>query len=180
MLVALLVALVVVAGAWPRTRHILAARAHRRRIDDALPDAIEMLVLVVHAGLTPHQGVVLLSDRAPVPIRPALHEVRRRMSRGAPLSEALVALPDLLGHNAAIVADTLAMAERYGTPIAHALEQLALDVRERRRRRAEAEARTLPIKMAFPLVTCTLPSFVLIAVAPAVMATISSLNDSGL
>lgn len=180
MIVVVLLVVATAAISWPRVRRIVAARAHQRRIDAALPDAIEMLVLVVHAGLTPHQGVVLLSDRAPVPIRPALHEVRRRMSRGAPLAEALDALPDLLGHGAAIVADTLAMAERYGTPIARALEQLALDVRERRRRLAEADARRLPVKMAFPLVVCTLPSFVLIAIAPAVMAAIGSLNSTDL
>ena len=62
------------------------------------------------------------------------------------------------------------MAERHGTPVAHTLEQLALDVRERRRRQAEAEARTLPIRMSFPLVACTLPSFVLVAIVPAVLA----------
>ncbi|MGA9278062.1 MAG: type II secretion system F family protein [Ilumatobacter sp.] len=175
-MVAPLLVLVIVAVIRPRVRRMIAGRAQQRRIDAALPDAIEMLILVVQAGLTPHQGVMLLCDRAPTPIRPALHEVRRRMSRGAPLAEALDALPDLLGHDAAIVADTLAMAERYGTPIARALDQLALDVRERRRRRAEADARKLPIKMAFPLVTCTLPAFVLIAIAPAVMAAIASLN----
>ena len=73
------------------------------------------------------------------------------------------------------IADTLAMAERHGTPIAQTLEQLALDVRERRRRQAEADARKLPIRMSFPLVVCTLPSFVLIAIVPAVLAAMASL-----
>lgn len=172
-------AIVVALAAWPSARRVLATRAHQRRVDAALPDAIEMLILVVHAGLTPHQAIVMLSERAPRPIRPALHEVRRRVSRGAPLAEALRALPERLGPGAAVVADTLAMAERYGTPIGQALEQLALDVRERRRHRADADARKLPIRMAFPLVCCTLPSFVLIAIVPAVLAALSSLGATG-
>lgn len=164
----------------PRIRLHLAARASRRAVDAALPEAIEMLILVVHAGMTPHQAVVMLAERAPRPIQPAFAEVRRRITRGAPLADAIGALPEVLGPGAATVADTLAMAERHGTPIGHALEQLSLDVRERRRRRAEAEARKLPIRMSFPLVACTLPSFVLMAIVPAVMAALASLDDTGL
>lgn len=166
--------------AWPSVRDLIASRAARRRIEAAIPDAIDMLILVIHAGMTPHQAVAMMGDRSPPPIRPALREVRRRVSRGASLAEALSALPEMLGSSAAVVADTLAMSERYGTPIAQALEQLSIDVRERRRRRAEAEARKLPIRMAFPLVCCTLPSFVLVAIVPAVLAAMSSLDTSGL
>jgi len=165
--------------AWPLARRIGERRTVQRRVDAALAPTIEMLVLVIHAGLTPHQAIELLCERAPSPTRPALREVRRRTSRGTPLADALSALPELLGAPAAHLADTLAMAERHGTPIAHALEQLSIDARERRRRRAEAAARTLPIRMSFPLVGCTLPSFVLVAIAPAVMAAMASLGDPG-
>lgn len=165
---------------WPSLRRARVARADRRRVDAAIPDAIDMLILLIHAGLTPHQAIAVLAERAPGPVRPALGEVRRRISRGAPLTEALGALPELLGPSVAVVADTLAMSERYGTPIARALEQLALDVRERRRRRAEADARKLPIRLAFPLVCCTLPSFVLLAIVPAVLAAMASLDTTGL
>ena len=167
-------------GTIPRkVRSLLTRRSTRRAVDAALPDAIEMLVLVIQTGMTPHQAINVLVDRAPPPVRPAFVEVRHRAERGAPLADALDALPDTLGPSANAVADTLAMAERHGTPIAQTLEQLALDVRERRRRRAEAEARTLPIRMSFPLVMCTLPSFVLIAIVPAVLAAMASLGDSG-
>ena len=138
-----------------------------------------MLVLVIQTGMTPHQAIDVLTHRAPAPVRPAFVEVRHRVDRGAPLADALGALPDILGPSANAVADTLAMAERHGTPIAQTLEQLVLDVRERRRRRAEAAARTLPIRMSFPLVMCTLPSFVLIAIVPAVLAAMASLGDTG-
>jgi len=164
---------------WPQLRALRRERTRRRAIDAALPDAIELLVFVVHAGLTPHQAIELLTERAPPAVRPAFAETRRRVERGAPLADALGALPELLGPSATVVADTLAMAERHGTPIADALAQLALDVRERRRRRAEADARTLPIRMSVPLVACTLPSFVLIAIVPAAMAALSSLSDTG-
>ncbi len=165
---------------WPRVRRVLQQRHERAAIDAAFPDAIEMLVLVVRAGMTPHQAVVMLTERAPASVRPAFVEVERRRTRGATLADALGALPDIIGPGANVVADTLAMAERYGTPIAEALEQLSVDVRERRVRQAEAEARKLPIRMSFPLVMCTLPSFVLIAILPAVLGALSSLDGTGI
>lgn len=165
--------------ALPRVRAILVTKRARRRIDAAFPDAVEMLVLVVQAGMTPHQAIRLLEDRAPEPIRPAFADVHHRTSRGVPLADALAALPERLGPGALLVADTLAMAERYGTPIGTALEQLSLDVRERRRRASEADARRLPIRMSFPLVACTLPSFVLLAIVPAVLAALTSLDTTG-
>ncbi len=167
-------------GVHPRLRRVLAQRAHRRAIDASWPEAIEMLILVVQAGLTPHQSIEMLTRLAPAPTRAGFEEVCRRIERGAPLADALRGLVDELGAQANTVADTLAMAERYGTPIAVALDQLAIEVRERRRRQAEAAARQLPIRMAFPLVTCTLPSFVLVAIVPAVLASLSSLSTGPL
>ena len=52
------------------------------------------------------------------------------------------------------------------------------DIRAERRRRAEAQARTLPVKLAFPLVMCTLPSFVLLAIVPALLGAVSTLRGS--
>ncbi len=172
-------ALAIAALTAPRARRLLVEQATKRSIEAALPDAIEMLILVVQAGLTPHQAIHVLAERAPIPVRPGFAGVRHRVERGAALADALQALPGTLGPGATALADTLAMGERHGTPIARTLEQLALDVRERRRRHAEAEARKLPIRMAFPLVTCTLPAFVLVAIVPAVLAALKSLGDTG-
>lgn len=164
---------------WPRVRRAIELRRRQAAIDASLPDAIEMLILVVRAGMTPHQAVTMLTERSPAAVRHAFTEVDRRRGRGATLADALQALPELLGTGAAVVADTLAMAERYGTPIADALEQLSSDVRERRARQSEADARKLPIRMSFPLVVCTLPAFVLIAIVPAVLGALSSLDTTG-
>ncbi|MEP1123325.1 MAG: type II secretion system F family protein [Ilumatobacter sp.] len=164
---------------WPRVVRISRQRRRRAAIEAALPDAIEMLILVVRAGMTPHQAVSMLTECAPLPIRPAFVEVDRRRARGATLADSLRALPEFVGSAANVVADTLTMSERYGTPIGDALEQLSVDVRERRARHAEEQARKLPIRMSFPLVICTLPSFVLIAIVPAVLGALSSIDTTG-
>lgn len=164
----------------PRLRSMRSTRMERQRVIAALPDSIELLVLVIHAGLTPHQAMELLAERAPLPARPAFGEVARRTRRGVPLADALHALTEEFGPPASGVADVLAMAERHGTPISQALEQLSFEVRERRQRQGEAAARRLPIRLSFPLVFCTLPSFVLVAIVPAVLGALRSLDTSGL
>ena len=106
----------------------------------------------------------------------AFAEVVHRTERGQPFADALAALPDRLGDPAGPVADTIATSERHGLALGPALDQLTAEARASRRRLDEAEARKLPVRLSFPLVTCTLPSFVLLAIAPAVIAALSSLG----
>ena len=162
-------------GGLAHRRHRRAV-AHRRAIAAALPDAIELLVLLVHAGLSPTQAVLEAAQRAPLATRAGFAATVHRLQRGQGLAEALVALVDELGPSARPIADGIAAAERYGLPLAPLLDTLSDEARAARRRVAETEARRLPVRLSFPLVVCTLPSFVLLAVVPAVMGTISSLR----
>ena len=73
----------------------------------------------------------------------------------------------------------IAAADRDGTALVPVLDRLAADARAARRRLAEADARRLPVRLTFPLVTCTLPAFVLLAIAPAVLGAVSTLRANG-
>ena len=152
------------------------AVARRRDIAAALPDAIEFLVLLVHAGLSPTQAVLEAAARAPIATRTGFTATAHRLQRGQVLGDALAALVDELGPAAAPVADGIAAAERYGLPLAPLLDNLSEQAHAARRRLAEADARRLPIRLSFPLVVCTLPAFALLAIVPAVIGTISSLR----
>jgi tight adherence protein C len=162
----------------PRVAALISIRRDRRRRERAFPDAVELLVLTVQSGLTPNQAVRNLVATAPDSLRAAFAAVTHRLDRGAPLADALAALRDEIGPSAGALVDAIAGAERYGLPLAPVLERLADDARAARRRIGEADARRLPVKLSFPLVVCTLPSFVLLAIAPSVLAAISSLGDS--
>jgi tight adherence protein C len=157
-------------------RPVVDERRRRRGAHRAFPDAVERVVLLIHAGLTPNLAVRAASRSVPPTIRPAFDAIVHRLDRGVPLGEALDALTDVLGPRAAAVADAFGAADRYGLPLEPMLDQLARDARAERRRLDEADARRLPVRLAFPLVTCTLPSFVLVAIAPAVLAALSSLG----
>ncbi len=161
-----------------RVRLVRTARAGRRAAERSLPDAMDLLVLSVRAGLTPQQAIRDLAASAPDEVRTAFAQVVHRSDRGQAFADALAALPETLGTSALALADTLASSERYGLPVGPMLDQLSTEARAARRRLDEADARKLPVRLSFPLVVCTLPSFVLLAIAPAVVAALSSLGSS--
>lgn len=175
-----LIVAVVIAGSMlvHRVRPLTAARRRVRSIDRVLPDAIELFILTIQAGLSPVQATRELTASAPVEARDGFRAVVHRLERGEPFAQAVRALPERLGPGMVAFADLVGGADRHGTPIGPVLESLASEVRAARRRLDEADARRLPIRLAFPLVVCTLPSFVLLAIAPAVIAALSSLSLS--
>jgi tight adherence protein C len=157
-------------------RPVRAARRERRDVERSLPEAMDLLVLGVRAGLTPAQAVAELSRIGPGCTRHAFGLVTHRTDRGMSFPDALGAIAETLGPIAAGLTDVIATADRYGLPLGPMLDQLANEAREARRRLDQAEARKLPVRLSFPLVTCTLPAFVLVAIAPAVIAALSSLG----
>ena len=154
------------------------ARRQGAAIERALPDAMDLLVLSVRAGLTPFQAVCDLATSDVRAIGDAFGEVVRRTERGQPFADALGALPERLGVHAGGLADVIATSDRHGLPLGPVLDQLTAEVRATRRRLDQADARKLPVRLSFPLVVCTLPSFVLLAIAPAVIAALSSLGGT--
>jgi tight adherence protein C len=174
---ALAVAIAVV-GLLRRLRPVRAEYRRRAAIERALPDAMDQLVSSVRAGLTPFQAVCDLAGSGDRAIGDAFGEVVRRTQRGQPFADALAALPQRLGAQAGGLADVIATSDRHGLPLGPVLDQLTGEIRAARRRLDQADARKLPVRLAFPLVMCTLPSFVLLAIAPAVIAALSSLGAS--
>lgn len=178
-------ALMNLAGWWWMRRIIAGPRRPARTLlrrttpsTESLPDVIDLVVLGVRAGLAPSAALSLGGRHASPDLRPAFDEVDHRLRRAQRLGDALQALPELLGAPAASLADGFAAADRYGLPLEPLLDRLSIEVRTDRRRHAERHARTLPVRLAFPLVCCTLPSFVLLAIAPAVLGAVTTLRGT--
>lgn len=158
-----------------------ARRTQRRRlaaIASDLPDVVDLLVLGVGAGLTVHLAVERVASRATGPLAEELRQVVGEVGLGRRLSEALEDLPrpGRAGEAVRPLVSALLASERYGAPLVDSLERLADEVRRDRRRRAEEAARKIPVKLLFPLVTCTLPAFGLLTVAPLIASAVRSLR----
>jgi tight adherence protein C len=151
-------------------------RARPTQVASTLPDAIELVVLAVRAGALPSTAVSSVVPHLPASIAPAFEAVHLALLDGTRFSEAVQLLPQRLGPAAIPLADSLAAADHDGLPLAPVLERLAAEARMQRRRHADTLARQLPVRLSLPLVLCTLPSFVLLAVAPLLLAALSSLH----
>lgn len=161
------------AAAWHRDRR---RRADREAVARALPDVIDLLVAAVRAGFTPRLAFERLAPLLPPPVAGAVDEVLGLTRLGVRFADALERLPARLGPACWPLVGTLGATERHGTPLGPALDALALEARHARRRAAEAAARRLPVRLAFPLVGCVLPAFVLLTIVPLAAATVRSLR----
>jgi len=156
-----------------------ARRAHRRRlaaIAADLPDVVDLLVLAVGAGLTVRLAVAAVARRSPGPLGAELARAGHDADLGRRLADALDDIPARAGEATRPLVAALIASERYGAPLGAGLERLAHEVRADRRRKAEEAARKVPVKLLFPLVSCTLPAFGLLTVAPLIASAVRSLR----
>jgi Flp pilus assembly protein TadB len=146
-----------------------------RHISASFPDALDLLVLSIRAGYIPAQAIGEITPYLSAELQPSFAAVGRALRRGDRFADALDQLR-ALGSIAQPLVDSLAAADRYGLPLAPVLERLAFEARQQRRRDTDAAARELPVRLALPLVLCTLPSFVLLAIVPLLLGALSSLR----
>lgn len=157
------------------------SRVHRfkrdaRRVALDFPDALDLLVLCIRAGFLPAQAIGEITPHLPVSLRPSFSAVAESMQAGTRFADSLTQLSETIGPIARPLVDSLAAADRYGLPLAPVLERLSFEARQQRRRDTDASARELPVRLAIPLVLCTLPSFVLLAIVPLLLGALSSLR----
>ena len=158
---------------WSRHRR---ARNRETIVRRQFPEFVDLLVLTITSGLTPRRAFESLAGTMLEPIDAAVRGVVDSVRRGHRFADAIRQLPVALGPVAQPLSDALSLADRYGTSLPPVLDRLAFDARADRRRNAEIAARQLPIRLSFPLVGCTLPSFVLLTIVPLMAGTLSSLQ----
>jgi tight adherence protein C len=154
---------------------VVAVRRERRDREvfvGELPLVLDLLQVAVGAGSTPYRALELAVRWGPPASAAAFRTALDATQVGSSLGDALEAVASS-APALAVVTDVLLASERLGAPAAPALTRLAHDVRADLRRRAEARARTLPVKLLFPLVFLVLPAFGLLTVVPALLTALA-------
>jgi tight adherence protein C len=136
----------------------------------ALPDALDLMVVCVEAGLTIDAAMQRVGEELGL-AHPALSRelgmVHMETRVGLARSEAMRNLAQRTG-NAAVqsLVAMLVQADRFGTSIAHALRVHADSLRAARQAAAEELAAKASVKISFPLVLCIFPATFIVLIGP--------------
>jgi tight adherence protein C len=158
-------------------------KSRRRRIRLSIPDAVDLLVICVDAGLGLDQAMMRVSHELQTS-HPDIHlefqVINHEQRAGMPRLEAWQSMAKRtnLGEIDAFV-NMLMQTERFGTPIARALSSFADGLRQKRRQKAEELAAKTTVKIIFPLVLFIFPSLFVVLVGPAAINIIRGLAASG-
>jgi tight adherence protein C len=158
-------------------------RRRQNEMQRALPDALDMLVVSVEAGLGLNQALVRVADEI-YRLSPVLSEqmtlVNLEIRAGTAREEALRNLADRTGlADIASLTGMLIQTDRFGTSVAQALRIHADTMRTKRRQRAEEAAAKTTIKLIFPLVFCIFPALFVVILGPAMIQIMQALKGFG-
>jgi tight adherence protein C len=149
-------------------------KKRRERIRKSLPDALDLMVICVEAGLGLDQAMLRVGKEMIIS-HPDIHQefiqVNLEQMSGKPRMEAWKSaaertqIPEF-----SLFVAMLMQADRFGTPIIRALSRFADEIRLKRRQRAEEMAAKTKIKILFPLVLFIFPCIFIVLLAPAILS----------
>jgi tight adherence protein C len=146
-------------------------KAHLKKVEVGLPDALDMLVICAQAGLALENAiervsVELASANAAVSAELAMCASELRI--GSDRRTALMALGDRTGLDTMKrFAGTLIQTMQFGTPLTHALRVLASEMRTDNLTKFEEKAAKLPVMLTFPMILFILPCIFIVVGGPA-------------
>ena len=155
-------------------------RSRQSAIVRGLPDAIDLMVVCVEAGLslgaTLNRVAAEFGDTSPI-LASEFKLTVLQTQAGKSLANALKSLGDRNGvQDLSTLTSALIQTERLGTRIADTLRVQAEALRVRRLQRAEEVANRAPIKMLFPAVLLIFPALLIVILVPALLRLSSTLE----
>ncbi|MBM7623021.1 type II secretion system F family protein [Sporohalobacter salinus] len=159
-------------------RFLLSKKISKRqkKIQQSLPDVLDLLTVSVEAGLGFDSALVRVVDKIAGPISEEFERLLQEIRMGKPRRDAMRDLgertnvDDLITFITAIV-----QADKLGVSIGKVLRVQSKQIRQKRRQRAEAQAMKAPIKMLLPLVFFIFPTLFIILLGPAAIKVMNSL-----
>jgi len=144
-------------------------RQHRLRL--SLPDALDLLVVSVEAGLGLDQAILRVGEElafAHPELSDELRLINLELRAGKGRADALRNLAERTGvEDIGSLVTMLVQTDKFGTSVAQSLRVHSEVLRTKRRQRAEEAAAKTGVKMVFPLVFCIFPAIWVVTIGPA-------------
>ena len=148
-----------------------AIKARKLELFDNFPDAADLMLVCVEAGLGLDAALVRVADEMKIKSRvltEEIHLTNLETRAGSTREKALRNLGLRTGVDEInTFATMLSQADKFGTSIGESLRVFSDDLRHKRQMRAEELAAKLPTKMLFPLVMCIFPAISMVILGPA-------------
>ena len=155
----------------------------KERIRRSMPDAMDLLVICVDAGLGLDQAILRVGAELGIShkdISQEFAQVNLAQRAGQSRLDAWQTLADRTKiEELQQFTSMLAQTDRFGTPLTKALNRFSEDLRLKRRQKAEEAAVKTKIKIIFPLVLCIFPCIFIVLLAPALLVVASGMTGLG-
>jgi tight adherence protein C len=157
--------------------------SRQKKIREALPDALDLLVVCVEAGQGLDSAIKRVSEdlqtSSPV-ISQELILVNLETMAGLERQQALKNLGERTGVEELIsLCNVLIQSDRFGTSIAQALKTQSDFMRTARRLRLETMAAKTPVKLVFPMLLFIFPAIIVVILGPAIIQVSKYFNKGG-
>ena len=144
--------------------------ARRKDIQKGLPNAMDLLVIAVDAGLGFDAALARVVDKQKGALSDEFAKVLREISLGRPRLEAM----DEMGRSSGVedlhnFIQAIIQSEQFGTGIGKILRIQADEMRRKRRQRAQELGAQATLKMMLPMVGCIFPTLWIVLLGPAAL-----------
>lgn len=152
--------------------HLL-IRSRQREIFNSFPDAADLMLICVEAGLGLDAALSKVTEEmktSSIELAQELHLTSLEMRAGGTREKSLANLALRTGiEEISTFVTMLNQADKFGTSVGESLRVFSDDLRHKRQIRAEEQAAKVSTKMLFPLVVCIFPSIIMVILGPAII-----------
>ena len=143
------------------------AMSRARAVQQRLPDAIDLIITNIEAGLGLQAALLAVSERMNGPVADEFGRAVREISLGRERTEVFENMAERSGvADMRLFARAVAQSERTGFPIARILRNHSVEIRERRRQVAKEKAAKVPVKIILPTAMFIFPTLFIVILGP--------------
>jgi tight adherence protein C len=148
-------------------------KRRQKQLRLSLPDALDLMVVAVEAGLGLDQAIYYTAKELSVAHKDLCQELSLmglEVRAGTKRADAFRNLADRTGEDELKkLVSMLIQTDRFGTSVADSLRTHSDYMRVRRRQDAEERAAKVGVKLVFPIFFCILPSMMLVSAGPGIL-----------
>ncbi len=148
-------------------------KKRQQSVSRAFPDSMDLLLICVESGMSIEQAFRKVSQEIGLQSIPLAEELTLTTAELSYLPERRAAYENLAKRTGVDsikqIVTVLTQAEKYGTPLGHALRVLGQESRDHRLMLAEQKAAALPPKLTVPMIIFFLPVLFAVIMTPAII-----------